>query len=77
MTDFAALRPRTYSYLTDNNEENKLAKGTKKCYKRRLYKVCEVLNYKVCLEANQIEKEMNHLKNSKLDTGSLKGNHKK
>ena len=64
MTDFAALRPRTYSYLTDNNEENKVAKSTKKCYKRIIYKVCKVLNYKVCLEANQIEKEINHLKKS-------------
>ena len=34
-------------------------------------------DYKVCLEVNQIEKEMNRLKKSKIDTGSLKGNHKK
>ena len=26
---FAALRAKTYSYLTDNNNENKKAKGTK------------------------------------------------
>ena len=29
MTGFAALRPKTYSYLTDNKDENKKAKGTK------------------------------------------------
>ena len=32
MTEFAALRPTTYySYLTDDNDESKKAKDTKKC----------------------------------------------
>ena len=31
MTEFTALRPKTYNYLTDDNNENKKAKGTKKC----------------------------------------------
>ena len=31
MTEFVALRPKTYSYLTDDGKENKKAKGTKKC----------------------------------------------
>ena len=31
MTEFAALRPKTYSCLTDDCEEDKKAKGTKKC----------------------------------------------
>ena len=31
MTEFAALRPKTYSYLTKDSDENKKAKGTKKC----------------------------------------------
>ena len=30
MTEFVALRPKTYSYLTDDCEEDKKAKGTKK-----------------------------------------------
>ena len=29
--EFAALRPKTYSYLTDGCKEDKKAKGTKKC----------------------------------------------
>ena len=29
MTEFAALRLKTYSYLTDDNDENKKSKGTK------------------------------------------------
>ena len=31
MIEFVALRPKTYSYLTDDCEEDKKAKGTKKC----------------------------------------------
>ena len=30
MTEFAALRQKTYSYLTDNNDENKKAKRSKR-----------------------------------------------
>ena len=29
MTEFVALRPKTYLYLTDDCEEDKKAKGTK------------------------------------------------
>ena len=32
MTKFAALRPKTYSYLIDDDNSDKKAKGTKKCY---------------------------------------------
>ena len=31
ITEFVALRPKTYSYLTDDCKEDKKAKGTKKC----------------------------------------------
>ena len=31
MTEFVVLRPKTYSYLTDDCEEDKKTKGTKKC----------------------------------------------
>ena len=34
MTDFAALRPKIYSYLTGNNDENKKGKDTKKCFRK-------------------------------------------
>ena len=51
MTEFVALRPKTYSYLTDDCEEDKKAKGTKKCViKRRL----KFNDYKDCLLNNQI-----------------------
>ena len=38
VTEFAALRPKTYSYLTDDCEEDKKAKGTKKCVIERKLK---------------------------------------
>ena len=30
MTEFAALRPKTYGYLSDDNDENRKARDTKK-----------------------------------------------
>ena len=57
MTDFVALRPKTYSYLMDDGGGDKKAKGTKKCViKRRLkfndYKDC-LLNNKTALKPQQ------------------------
>ena len=37
MTEFVALRPKTYSYLTDDCKQDQKAKRTKTCViKRRL-----------------------------------------
>ena len=52
MTDFAALRPKIYSYLTGNNDENKKAKDTKKCVRK--WKI-KLEDYKHCLEVTQLE----------------------
>ena len=38
MTEFVALRPKTYSYLMNDNIEVKKAKGTKKCIIKRMLK---------------------------------------
>ena len=35
MTDFDPLIPKTYSYLTDDSDKNKKAKGTKKWHKTK------------------------------------------
>ena len=35
ITEFIALRPKTYSYLTDNDKIDKKAKGTKKMYNKK------------------------------------------
>ena len=64
MTEFVTLRPKTYSYLTDDCEEDKNAKGTKKCViKRRLkfsdYKDC-LLNNEIILKSQQRFKSEKH-----------------
>ena len=64
MTEFAALRPKTYSYLTDDCEEDKKAKGTKKyVIKQRLkfndYKDC-LLNNEIMLKSQQKFKSEKH-----------------
>ena len=51
MTDFVALRPKTYSYLTDDCEEDKNAKGTKMYVIKRILKFSD---YKDCLLNNEI-----------------------
>ena len=45
-TEFVTLRPKTYSYLTDDGKEDKKAKGTKKCVIKRMIKFDD---YKNCL----------------------------
>ena len=51
MKEFVALRPKTYSYLTDDSKEDKKAKGTKKCVIKRRHKFGD---YKDCLLNNEI-----------------------
>ena len=57
VTEFVTLRPKTYSYLTDDGKEDKKAKGTKKCVIKKMikfndYKKC-VLNDDVILKSQQ------------------------
>ena len=57
ITEFVTLRPKTYSYLTDDGKEDKKAKGTKKCVIKRMikfndYKNC-FLKDKVLLKSQQ------------------------
>ena len=57
ITEFVTLRPKTYSYLTENGKENKNAKGTKKCVIKPMikfddYKKC-LLNGEVILKSQQ------------------------
>ena len=57
ITEFVTLRPKTYSYLTDDGKENKTAKGTKKCVIKRMIKFNYYKNYllkdKVLLKSQQ------------------------
>ena len=45
--EFVTLRPKTYSYSTDDGKEDKKAKGTKKCVIKRMIKLND---YKNCLK---------------------------
>ena len=63
MTEFVGLRAKTYSYLKDNNDEDEKGKGTKKCVIKRKPKFQD---YKICLEAAQIENKINNLEKIKL-----------
>ena len=51
ITEFVALRPKTYSYLTDDCREDKKAKGTKKCVIKRMIKFDD---YKKCLLDDEV-----------------------
>ena len=49
--EFVTLRPKTYSYLTDDDKEDKKAKGTKKCIIKKMIKFND---YKKCLLNNEV-----------------------
>ena len=51
ITEFVTLRPKTYSYLTDDGKEDKKAKGTKKCVIKRMIKFND---YKNCLLKDKV-----------------------
>ena len=58
MKQFVGLRAKTYSYLIDDDSEDKKAQGTKKCVIKRNIK-CE--DYKIRLGAAQLVNKINHL----------------
>ena len=49
--EFVTLRPKTYSFLTDDGKENKKAKGTKKCIIKKKIKFND---YKKCLFSDEL-----------------------
>ena len=51
ITEFVTLRPKTYSYLTDDDKEDKKAKGTKKCVIKKMIKSND---YKKCLLNDEV-----------------------
>ena len=56
MKEFAELRAKAYSYLTENNNKDKKAKDTKKCLIKRKLKLEDY-----CLEATQLKNKLNQL----------------
>ena len=51
VTEFVTLRPKTYSYLTDDGKEDKKAKGTNKCVIKSMIKFDD---YKNCLLKDKV-----------------------
>ena len=51
ITEFVTLRPKTYSFLTDDGKEDKKAKGTKKCIIKEMIKLND---YKKCLLSDEV-----------------------
>ena len=51
ITDFVTLRPKTYSYLTDDSKKDKKTKRTKKCVIKRMIKLND---YKNCLLKDKV-----------------------
>ena len=49
--EFVTLRPKTYSFLTDDGKEDKKAKGTKKCVIKKMIKFND---YKKCLLNDEV-----------------------
>ena len=62
MTKFVGLRAKTYSYLIDDNSEDKKTKDTKMCAIKRELKFED---YKNCLEVTQLENKINYLEKNK------------
>ena len=50
-TEFVTLRPKTYSYSTDDGKEDKKAKGTKRCVIKRMIKFNDYKNLIVCFKS--------------------------
>ena len=51
ITEFVTLRPKTYSFLTDDGKEDKKAKVTKKCVIKKMIKFSD---YKKCLLNDEV-----------------------
>ena len=51
ITEFIALRPKTYFYLTDNDKIDRKAKETKKCVMKKMIKFND---YKKCLLNDEV-----------------------
>ena len=70
MKEFVRLTAKTYSYLKDNNDEDKKAK---ECF---INVKIKFEDYKNCLEAVQIENKISCLEKHKIDVDSLKEDQK-
>ena len=78
ITEFVTLRPKTYSYLTDDGKEDEKAKGTKKCVTKKMikfndYKKC-LLNDEVILKSQQRLKKKHDVYTENINKIALSNN---
>ena len=79
MTEFVALRPKTYSYLMNDGNTDKKAKETKKCVIKRIlkfndYKNC-LMNNKVILKSQQrFKNELHNAYTEEVNKNALSSN---
>ena len=73
MTKFAALIPKTSSYLTHGCNESENEKGKKKS---AIYSELKFEDYKRFLEINWLENKINYLEKNNIEVDSLKENNK-
>ena len=73
MKEFVGLRAKTYSYLKSNNDEDKKAKGTKRCVIKSKLKFQD---YKDFLEATQTDRKIEYLEKKKINVDILKEDQK-
>ena len=64
MKKFVGLKPNSYSYLKDNDDEGKKSKGTKKCFIKRKLKFQD---YKNCLKRSQCGNRINYFEKKEID----------
>ena len=73
MTEIAALRPRTYRYLSYDADKNKKVKSTRRCVIKQKLKFED---NKYFLEVTQHENKICHLETNENDVDSFKKDHK-
>ena len=69
MKKFLGIRAKTYSQLTENNDENKKAKDTKKSVLKRKLKFQD---YKNCLNIAKIDGKLKYLEKKKINVDKFK-----
>ena len=57
IAEFSALKPKRYNYLSDDMYQNKKEKAQNSAIRQKF----KFVDYKHCLEANQLQKEINQL----------------
>ena len=67
------MTAKAYSYLTDNNDEDKKTKDTKRCVIKR---TLQFEDYKNFFKTIQLENKIEQLEKNKVNVGNIKENHK-